>query len=130
MPRLIIPTEEPITSLRPRDIDKTYRQASSGAMIGDTQRTQGASAAASGAAIGQVAMSAGQSMMAQGNQVMEGALNALDDANYNSIFGEASLEYSQRVNERLNQPYDANGNPTFSTLPTDIASIGTDIQGK
>lgn len=98
--------------------------------IGKIEAAGAQQAAQSYSDIGQTAMNAGQAVMNLGNQYFEKAEGAIQDGIYNNAFAGASKEFSKRVQDRINKPFDDKGNPTFSTLSSDIAGIASDVQSK
>jgi len=100
-----------------------------------------ADAAASYAQIGHTALEAGQQINQQGQQMLQKAMDAMtdyvkkakgaqDDAEYNDSYSGASQEFNKRASDRMNQPYDQQGNPTYASLSQDIGGIANDVHNK
>ena len=95
----------------------------------------GPRAAASGAAIGKMAMSAGQADMSRGLSTLQKAGNALANLNntvriadYTNRISQGNQRLNNAVNNRLRQPLDDDGNPTFDNLTTDVEKLGREIK--
>lgn len=80
--------------------------------------------------IGNTAMNAGQALNKMGEQYFNQAESAIQDGIYNNAYAGASKEFNQRVQDRINHPYDDKGNPTFGNLVSDIGKIGDDVRSK
>jgi uncharacterized protein (TIGR02594 family) len=130
MPKLIIPQPDMGGSLTSENPDAVAAKIASAAEIGNTQRTQGAAAAASGAGIGSVMMQAAKDLQNRSQQYFNEAQASFNDSVFNDTYAKANREYNQRVEERSNKQYDENGQPTFATLSSDIAKIGQEIEAK
>lgn len=115
--------------------------ADTGRQIGGLIGNNEAAAAASYAKIGNTALEAGSSVMRQGQQMFQNAMaqmdkyiekskGAVEDGLYNNVYSAATKEFNSRVMERMNQPYDEQGNPTFASLTADIGSISEDVKTK
>lgn len=48
-------------------------------------------------------------------------------ANYSNKFNQAKLQFAKRIDERMSQQFDEDGNPTFDSLTDDIGRIGKDV---
>jgi hypothetical protein len=90
----------------------------------------GASLKAGGVEAAQVSAGLGQSMAQAGQKFFDEAKQSVDDATYNNAYSNASTEFNQAVQQRLNTPTDEKGSPNFQNLPQDIAVIGDKIASK
>ncbi len=130
MAKLLIPQADANGQLAPANVDKIASNVASGAAMGDTQRTAGASAAAQGAGIGSVMMQAAKDLQNRSQQYFNEAQASFNDSIFNDTYSKATQEYNQQVLERMNKTVDENGNPTFATLNSDISQIGQSISDK
>lgn len=100
-----------------------------------------AAGAADYAQLGQSQMEVGSMVMRQGNDMLNKAMTemtnyieksraAVEDGLYNNTYSEAVKEFSQRSMDRMNQPYDQNGSPTFMSLSSDIGGLASEIKTK
>lgn len=80
--------------------------------------------------IANVVKQTGQQLEALGKQYMNTAYNSIQDTYANQSSSKATLEFTQRYNERINQKVDKNGNPTYATLEKDIDEIANDVRMK
>ncbi len=130
MPKLSIPNVSASEQFTPASIEGVAGAVASGAAMGDTQRTAGAAATAQGAGIGDIMEQAAKDATERNQQYFNEAQQAIDDSIYNDAMTKARTDYTQQTLDRLNKPYDENGNPTFATLPDDIGKIGEEIRSK
>lgn len=49
-------------------------------------------------------------------------------AEYSNKLNEAKLSFSKRIDERVSQQYDKDGNPTFDKLTDDVGSLGNSVR--
>lgn len=105
--------------------------------LGQIDPRAGARAAASGASIGFAAISAGKQQAASGLAMLREAENQMTQidnaartAQYADNLNKFKLGFATRSEERRNQQYDDNGNPTFNSLGSDIKKIGEEEKQK
>lgn len=72
----------------------------------------------------------GREIIATGSKYMDEASTAGQDSALNKAYSAASIEYAKAVQNRTQHAYDQHGNPTYSTLPDDINSVGNDIMNR
>lgn len=73
---------------------------------------------------------AGKQIAAMGKQYFNIAAESISDALYNNNISQATLEFSQQYNERISKKVDDKGNPTYTTLESDIDKIADNVQMK
>lgn len=135
MPKLELPSEAPVPGIGQGDsrlnTGLAESSAAAGARIGQELQGYGANVNQSlsnfGAGAARTAENLGMDLAAQGQKYMSEAQQSMADTAANNAYAKASVTYNQAVQDRLSKPYDENGNPTYSTLPADIADIGNKV---
>jgi hypothetical protein len=84
----------------------------------------------SAAELGRIQQQEGAALVREAAKSLEAFKATNSQAEYTNAKANASLEFAKALQARLQNPMDENGNPTFSTLPDDIANIGQSIMGK
>ncbi len=130
MPKLIVPSEGGSDSNQLTKMSGSAQAVASGAELGQVQSTAGAQAAGSAGEIGRAHSELGAGMVQMNQRLFDESQGAIEDANFNSMFSKASTEYNARIQQRMSQTQDANGNPNFNSLEQDISTIGRETQEK
>lgn len=77
--------------------------------------------------IGQTISNVGLNLIEMDKAYQRQAEEADNNAVYANSINQATIEYQNLFQERINQVIDDDGNPTFSTLQDDVAQIGRDV---
>ncbi len=78
-------------------------------------------------AIGSSVAQAGIKISQMNQQFRQAVIDADNTAVYSNSINQATIDYQNRFQARINETVDDEGNPTFSTLQTDVADIGRDV---
>lgn len=82
----------------------------------------------SGGHLGQEAIQGGEQITNMAKEAFARASAATSDGIYNNAITGAQTALAKAVQQRLSQTTDDKGNPTFATLPQDIATISQGVQ--
>ena len=85
---------------------------------------------ASAAAIGEQVTRLGEAVSKSGEEFFKAADKSFKDTLYNKALSNATLQYNQEYQARLEKKFDDKGNPTYTTLATDVGKMGTDIMSR
>jgi hypothetical protein len=96
MPSLIIPDEKNSTNVQPMSISGVAESVSSGAKIGQVQKTEGAAAIQQAAKIGETQQNLGNWMASQGNEHLSRSLKAMNETIYNMVQSNAAQDYNKQ----------------------------------
>lgn len=77
--------------------------------------------------IGQSITSHGLNIKSMNDEYKRQAKEADDNAVYANQINEATIQYQNLFQQRINETVDQDGNPTYGTLQNDVAQIGLDV---
>lgn len=77
--------------------------------------------------VGQTISQVGLNLIEMDKAYQRQAEEADNNAVYANSINQATIQYQNLFQERINQVIDDDGNPTFSTLQDDVAQIGRDV---